>query len=260
MKNKISNMKGSKGITLVALIITIIILLILAVVAIGAVNNTGIIQYAQNSADEYTDGRDEENTTLQNYMDVLNHYNLNKEPSNPLKEIAGLYYGPNMNLELTEDGKLIGYVGDATIDGGNFVYNTNTKTVTLIGQEFKFIKDGEYKLLVGYDTGDYAGGMLIYTTGGTDTLARPENGTYSGTYTENETTHQVKAVVEDGKITYYKGEATDGEEIDSIVYDKVIYRYGDDETGIFDSLFKISPDGNTLTGYGKWDGAILTKE
>jgi len=73
-KNKISNMKGNEGITLVALIITIIILLILAVVAIGAVNNTGIIQYAQNSADEYADGRDKENTTLQNYLDYLNEY------------------------------------------------------------------------------------------------------------------------------------------------------------------------------------------
>ena len=76
---KKENMKGSKGITLVALIITIIVLLILAVVAIGAVNNTGIIQYAQNSADEYKNGRDKENITLANYIDVLNHYNNSQE-------------------------------------------------------------------------------------------------------------------------------------------------------------------------------------
>jgi len=88
-KNKISNMKGSKGITLVALIITIIILLILAVVAIGAVNNTGIIQYAQNSVDEYKDGRDEENTTLGNYIDILNHYKPTGEKKSEETEIYG---------------------------------------------------------------------------------------------------------------------------------------------------------------------------
>lgn len=57
-----------------ALIITIIVLLILATVAIAAVNNTGIIQYAQNSADEYADGRDKENTMVWNYLDIINHY------------------------------------------------------------------------------------------------------------------------------------------------------------------------------------------
>ena len=80
---KKQSMKGSRGITLVALIITIIILLILAVVAIGAVNNTSIIQYAQNSADEYKDGRDKENATLGNYVDILNHYKPEGDKTNP---------------------------------------------------------------------------------------------------------------------------------------------------------------------------------
>ena len=82
-KKRKQTMKGSRGITLVALIITIIVLLILAVVAISAVNNTGIIQHAQNSADEYTDGRDKENTTLVNYVDILNHYKPGGDKTNP---------------------------------------------------------------------------------------------------------------------------------------------------------------------------------
>ena len=114
-KSKISNMKGSSGITLVALIITIIILLILAVVAIGAVNNTSIIQYAQNAKDEYKDGRDEENTTLGNYMDVLKHYNSQEEI---LWVLAGseddgyeLYFIGNVEeLDLSQDKEVKAYV------------------------------------------------------------------------------------------------------------------------------------------------------
>ena len=87
-------MKGTsqKGITLVALIITIIILLILAVVAINAVNNTGIIGYAQNSADEYKDGRDKENGILQGYMEYLNENDPTKEKPQILERI---YYVEN---------------------------------------------------------------------------------------------------------------------------------------------------------------------
>ena len=62
----------NKGITLVALIITIIVLLILAVVAISAVNYTGIIQYAQNSADEHEKRKDEEEQLIQDYTDYIN--------------------------------------------------------------------------------------------------------------------------------------------------------------------------------------------
>jgi len=66
-------MKNSKGITLIALIITIIVLLILAVVAINSVNNTGIIQYAQNSADEYKSGMQKENSVLVDYEAEINN-------------------------------------------------------------------------------------------------------------------------------------------------------------------------------------------
>jgi len=82
-KQNIKHERKDSGITLIALIITIIVLLILAVVAIGAVNNTGIIQYAQNSVEEYGNAQDKENTTLQNYMDILEHHNQNGETSNP---------------------------------------------------------------------------------------------------------------------------------------------------------------------------------
>lgn len=93
LKNKNLKQKSNKGITLVALIITIIVLLILAVVAISAVNNTGIIQHAQNSTKTYTDERDKENTTLGNYVDILNHYNPNqKEETDDAKRMLEILY------------------------------------------------------------------------------------------------------------------------------------------------------------------------
>ena len=64
--------KGEKGITLVALIITIIVLLILAVVAIRAISNDGIISHAKNARAEYEKTQAEEQTQLQNYLNVLN--------------------------------------------------------------------------------------------------------------------------------------------------------------------------------------------
>jgi len=255
-KSKKQSMKGDSGITLIALIITIIVLLILAVVAIGAVNNTGIIQYAQNSADEYTDGRDKENTILQNYMDVLNHYNLNKEPSNPLKEIAGLYYSISMNMQLTEDGKVIMIAGEQKMEMGNYAYDENAKTVTVAGMQLNFINDGTNKILRRYEGSDKT--MYLFTTGGLESLSKPENGTYGGTYTENETAYQIKVVINNAAITYYRDETIERKDEDSIINNGIIYCLDDENH--FDSLFKISPDGNTLTGYGKWDGAILTKE
>ena len=67
-------MRGQKGITLVALIITIVVLLILAVVAITAVQNTGIVEYANNAANSYEKGQDDESKNLQNYDQTLNFY------------------------------------------------------------------------------------------------------------------------------------------------------------------------------------------
>ena len=57
-------MKGQKGITLIALIITIIVLLILAIVTIGAVENSNIINYAQNASKDYTDAANAEQNQL----------------------------------------------------------------------------------------------------------------------------------------------------------------------------------------------------
>lgn len=109
-KNKTLNMKGNTGITLVALIITIIILLILAVVAIRAVNNTGIIQYAQNSADEYGRGQAKENEAIQGYMEYLDKYgNQKKDEEDKEVSIAGTY----------------GYYTD-TDDANYYVFNEGT--------------------------------------------------------------------------------------------------------------------------------------
>jgi len=85
--------KQNNGITLIALIITIIVLLILAVVAISAVNNTGIVQYAQNSKVAYIDGRDKENGILQGYMEYLDEKDptKNKTPEGE-QVLERIYY------------------------------------------------------------------------------------------------------------------------------------------------------------------------
>ena len=57
-------MRGQKGITLIALIITIIVLLILAIVTIGAVENSNIINYAQNASSSHKEGAEEEQREL----------------------------------------------------------------------------------------------------------------------------------------------------------------------------------------------------
>jgi len=80
--------KTQKGITLIALIITIIVLMILAVVAINTVDNTGIIKYAQNASKEYEKGIDEENTMLQNYIDILDKYSSIGDKTDSTEEIT----------------------------------------------------------------------------------------------------------------------------------------------------------------------------
>ena len=132
LKNKNLKQKSNKGITLVALIITIIVLLILAVVAISAVNNAGIIQYAQNSADEYKDGRDKENTTLVNYVDILNHYETNKKTEEAIwGEFQGmLFYIGGDTLTLTSDTIQVEVINvDVQLDeNGDFVSATYSRT------------------------------------------------------------------------------------------------------------------------------------
>lgn len=56
--------KMEKGITLIALIITIIVLLIIAVVTIGAIQDSKIIDHAQNAADDYSVAQEKEMISL----------------------------------------------------------------------------------------------------------------------------------------------------------------------------------------------------
>jgi len=69
--NKVQNTKTQKGITLVALVITIIVLLILAAVAIGAIQNKGIIKYAQNASADYEVAEKEEQSVLASLLDKI---------------------------------------------------------------------------------------------------------------------------------------------------------------------------------------------
>jgi len=63
--------KTQKGITLVALVITIIVLLILAAVAIGAIQNKGIIKYAQNASADYEAAEKQEQSVLASLLDKI---------------------------------------------------------------------------------------------------------------------------------------------------------------------------------------------
>ena len=72
----------NKGITLVALIITIVILLILAVVAISAVTGNGIIAYAKNAREAYTNEQVNEQKSINELSDFVDsQMNENLLPS-----------------------------------------------------------------------------------------------------------------------------------------------------------------------------------
>jgi len=64
-------MRGQKGITLVALIITIVVLMILAGVAISAIQNNGILGYAENAATSWNQAVQNEAGTISGYEEYL---------------------------------------------------------------------------------------------------------------------------------------------------------------------------------------------
>ena len=68
--------KEQKAITLIALIITIVVLLILAVVAISAIQNDGILSYAQNAANSYNQAATNEQDRIQEYLNFLQNGGL----------------------------------------------------------------------------------------------------------------------------------------------------------------------------------------
>ena len=67
-------MRGQKGITLVALIITIIVLLILAVVAIAAVQDSDIINHAENAVNTHVNAAANEQVLLQEYINHIENH------------------------------------------------------------------------------------------------------------------------------------------------------------------------------------------
>jgi len=109
MKNQ--NTKTQKGITLVALVITIIVLLILAAVAIGAIQNKGIIKYAQNASADYETAEKQEQSVLASLLDKIKE----KVPGN---ESTGNDYEekipqiPSGVWTNTGDGKIVSNNGD----------------------------------------------------------------------------------------------------------------------------------------------------
>ena len=115
-----NKIKAQKGITLIALIITIIVLLILAVVAINSVKETGIINYAQNAVDEYSEGQTKENEAIAGYMEYLNKYDPSKKENGSKDTLVAMYkagtlkigdyvnYTPNGATSYKPDGEVAG--------------------------------------------------------------------------------------------------------------------------------------------------------
>ena len=67
-------MKQEKGITLVALVITIIILLLLAGISIRALGDVNLFGKTKDAGTKWNAAEKNEETTLNNYTDVLNDY------------------------------------------------------------------------------------------------------------------------------------------------------------------------------------------
>ena len=101
MNKKLKSKKRNtnKGITLIALIITIIVLLILAVVAIRAVSGDGILAHAKNARDEYQSAQTNEQSTLQNYTDLIEN-ELGTKPNSGDGETPDQPQDPTLNVML----------------------------------------------------------------------------------------------------------------------------------------------------------------
>lgn len=64
--------KESKGITLISLVITIVILVILAVIAVMEIKEHNIFKKAENSAFKYNYEKEQEESTIKDYVNTMN--------------------------------------------------------------------------------------------------------------------------------------------------------------------------------------------
>jgi len=114
---KILNTQNNKGITLVALVITIIVLLILAVIAIRTITDDSIINYAKNASAEYKLSEEEENSKLENYLEIIDEsVPLNVETIPAAQSYVGYY--ADINGDNTVDGII--YADFATGSSGEW--------------------------------------------------------------------------------------------------------------------------------------------
>jgi len=164
--------KSQKGITLIALIITIVILLILAVVAIGAVNNTGIIQYAKNSVDEYNSIKSNEESIIAGYESLIEsklpegnddergEINLPSNPEDPdvpeIISIAGTYghftNNNDANYYLFNEGTIDNGVETGT--GAHIYWNSSAEAQA--SDEFNYIVTTDRDVIVTYSNNEQA--------------------------------------------------------------------------------------------------------
>jgi len=141
-----NKIKLDKGITLIALIITIIVLLILAVVAIAAVNDGGIIDYAQNATNSYNDEKSKEEDSILGYEDFIEESLYGKEntETGPTsitisgpdtaktgEKISLSAYDQNGNILYRDDITWSAVSGVTIENSSGMVYVTSTDTGTI---------------------------------------------------------------------------------------------------------------------------------
>lgn len=182
--------KNFNGITLIALILTVIVLLILAAVTISAVKGDGIINYAKNSTDEYTQKQTEENTILQGYSDYINKNISGEDPIDYLK--SKLKNFSKLNFEIVDESLVSDDVWMISKETG-IVWQVQS---TLEGYLTILYKGNLYyvEITQNEDTGELEEVKL-------DTVTTWEEGLlshYKGEYTEEE----IKKMVEDFKTQY----------------------------------------------------------
>jgi len=133
--------KTQKGITLVALVITIIVLLILAAVAIGAIQNKGIIKYAQNASADYEAAEKQEQSVLASLLDKIKE----KAPGNSgegNEENEGTGNEDNVTIaeiDVSNYGDFVEYSKDLNNDGN-------------LSNDWKiFYNEGDYVYIIAAD-------------------------------------------------------------------------------------------------------------
>ena len=154
-------LKQRKGITLIALVITIIILLILAGITIASLTSeNGLFKRAQQAKEETLKGQEEENVTLNSYVEWIDNY----DEEGLLQKIGDINEQGIQNIQVKEET----YSANVIILNGNIVLDgvKNIEGATLNSKIYEF---GNPNTDVATATG-YAKNMVILKVNGNLTI------------------------------------------------------------------------------------------